>query len=197
MIPMAKPLIGEEEKQEVLRVLGSGGLAQGSEVKAFEDGFAAALGVKHAVATVNGTTALHLALLANGIGPGDEVITVPFTFIASANAVLYCGATPVFVDIEPGSFNMDPDLIEAAITPRTKAILPVHLYGNPADMPRIMAIAERHGLRVIEDACQAHGATIAGRKAGTFDTGCFSFYPTKNITTAEGGIITTNDDEVA
>jgi dTDP-4-amino-4,6-dideoxygalactose transaminase len=197
MIPMAKPLIGEEEKQEVLRVLGSGGLAQGSEVKAFEDGFAAALGVKHAVATANGTTALHLALLANGIGPGDEVITVPFTFIASANAVLYCGATPVFVDIEPDSFNMDPDLIEAAITPRTKAILPVHLYGNPADMPRIMAIAERHGLRVIEDACQAHGATIAGRKAGTFDTGCFSFYPTKNITTAEGGIITTNDEEAA
>jgi dTDP-4-amino-4,6-dideoxygalactose transaminase len=197
MIPMAKPLIGEEEKQEVLRVLGSGGLAQGSEVKAFEDGFAAALGVKHAVATANGTTALHLALLANGIGPGDEVITVPFTFIASANAVLYCGATPVFVDIEPGSFNMDPDLIEAAITPHTKAILPVHLYGNPADMPRIMAIAERHGLRVIEDACQAHGATIAGRTVGTFGTGCFSFYPTKNITTAEGGIITTNDDEVA
>jgi dTDP-4-amino-4,6-dideoxygalactose transaminase len=197
MIPMAKPLIGEEEKQEVLRVLGSGGLAQGSEVKAFEDGFAAALGVKHAVATANGTTALHLALLANGVGPGDEVITVPFTFIASANAVLYCGATPVFVDIEPDSFNMNPDLIEAAITPRTKAILPVHLYGNPADMPRIMAIAERHGLRVIEDACQAHGATIAGRTVGTFGTGCFSFYPTKNITTAEGGIITTNDDEVA
>jgi perosamine synthetase len=197
MIPIAKPLIGEEEKAAVIRVLESGGLAQGREVQALEEAFAAVIGVKHAIATTNGTTALHVALLANGIGPGDEVITVPFTFIASANVVLYCGARPVFVDIEPDTFNMDPALIEAAITPRTKAILPVDLYGAPADMPRIMEIAARHRLRVIEDACQAHGAEIAGRKAGSFGTGCFSFYPTKNITTAEGGMITTDDDEVA
>ncbi|MGI8587228.1 MAG: DegT/DnrJ/EryC1/StrS family aminotransferase [Chloroflexia bacterium] len=197
MIPMAKPLIGEEEKQAVLRVLDSGGLAQGREVAALEDAFAAVIGTRHAVASSNGTTALYLALLANGIGPGDEVITVPFTFIASANAVLFCGARPVFVDIEPDSFNMDPEQIEAAITPRTKAIMPVHLYGNPAKMPRIMEIAERHGLLVIEDAAQAHGASIGGRKVGTFGTACFSFYPTKNITTAEGGMVTTDDDEVA
>ncbi len=197
MIPMAKPLIGEEEKQAVLEVLDSGILAQGSRVKMLEEGFAAVIGTRHAVATSNGTTALHLALLANGIGPGDEVITVPFTFIASANAVLYCGARPVFVDIEPDTFNMDPEQIEAAITPRTKAILPIDLYGNPANMPRIMEIANRHGLRVIEDACQAHGAAIGGRTIGSFGTGCFSFYPTKNITTAEGGIITTDDDAVA
>jgi dTDP-4-amino-4,6-dideoxygalactose transaminase len=197
MIPMAKPLIGEEEKQEVLKVLDSGGLAQGREVATLEERFAAVIGTKHAVATSNGTTALHVALLANGVGPGDEVITVPFTFIASANTVLYCGAKPVFVDIEPDSFNMDPDQLEAAITPRTKAIQPVHLYGNPANMEHIMAIAERHGLRVIEDACQAHGASIGGRRVGTFGSGCFSFYPTKNITTAEGGMITTDDDQVA
>jgi len=197
MIPMAKPLIGEEEKQAVLRVLDSGGLAQGREVAALEAAFAAVIGTKHAIATTNGTTALHVALMANGVGPGDEVITVPFTFIASANTVLYCGATPVFVDIDPVSFNMDPALLEAAITPRTKAIQPVHLYGNPADMAPIMAIAERHGLRIIEDACQAHGAAIGARKVGTFGSGCFSFYPTKNITTAEGGMITTDSDEVA
>ncbi|MDQ2808298.1 MAG: DegT/DnrJ/EryC1/StrS family aminotransferase [Chloroflexota bacterium] len=197
MIPMAKPLIGDEEKQAVLRVLDSGGLAQGREVAALEAAFAAVIGTKHAIATTNGTTALHVALMANGVGPGDEVITVPFTFIASANTVLYCGATPVFVDIDPVSFNMDPALLEAAITPRTKAIQPVHLYGNPADMAPIMAIAERHGLRIIEDACQAHGAAIGARKVGTFGSGCFSFYPTKNITTAEGGMITTDDDTVA
>jgi perosamine synthetase len=197
MIPIAKPQMGEEEKQEVIRVLESGGLAQGKEVERLEEGFAAQIDVKHAVATSNGTTALWVALLANGIGPGDEVITVPFTFIASANSILYCGARPVFVDIEPDTFNIDPELIEAAITPRTKAILPIDLYGNPANMPRIMEIAEKHGLRVIEDAAQAHGASIDGRKVGTFGTGAFSFYPTKNITTAEGGIVTTDDDQVA
>ncbi len=197
MIPMAKPLVGDEEKQAVWRVLDSGGLAQGREVAALEAAFAAVIGTKHAIATTNGTTALHVALLANGVGPGDEVITVPFTFIASANTVLYCGAKPVFVDIDPVSFNMDPKQLEAAITPRTKAIQPVHLYGNPADMAPILAIAERHGLRIVEDACQAHGAAIGARKVGTFGSGCFSFYPTKNITTAEGGMITTDDDAVA
>ena len=197
MIPMAKPLIGEEEKQEVLRVLDSGMIAQGREVQALEEAFAAVIGVRHAIATSNGTTALHTALLAHGIGPGDEVITTPFTFIASANAILYCGARPVFIDIEPDSYNLDPAQIRAAITPRTRAILPVHLYGNPAAMPEIAAIAEQYGLAVIEDACQAHGAAIAGRRVGAFGTGCFSFYPTKNITTAEGGMITTDDDRVA
>ena len=153
--------------------------------------------MKHAIATSNGTTALHVALLAHGIGEGDEVITSPFTFIASANSVLYTGARPVFVDIEPDTFNLDPSQIEAAITPRTKAIMPVHLYGNPADMRAIMEIAERHSLAVIEDAAQAHGAEDDGQRVGSFGTGCFSFYPTKNMTSGEGGMITTDDDDVA
>jgi len=197
MIPIARPLIGEEEKQAVLAVLESGQLAQGEVVEQFERAFAAYCGVRHAIATSNGTTALHLALLAHGIGEGDEVITSPFTFVASANSILFCGAKPVFVDIEPDTFNLDPSQIEAALTPRTKAIMPVHLYGNPADMTTIMDIAQRHGLAVIEDAAQAHGAEVAGRRVGSFGTGCFSFYPTKNMTTGEGGMITTNDDEVA
>ena len=197
MINIARPMIGDEEKQAVLDVLDSGQLAQGKVVADFEAAFAEYCGVKHAVATSNGTTALHVALLAHEIGPGDEVITVPFTFIASANSVLYTGARPVFVDIEPESFNIDVDRIEAAITPRTKAIMPVHLFGNPANMPRIMEIAGQHGLIVIEDAAQAHGSEIDGVRAGSWGTGCFSFYPTKNITTGEGGMVTTNDDKVA
>lgn len=197
MIPIAHPIIGDEEKQAVLAVLESGQLAQGQVVKEFEEHFAAWVGVRHAVATSNGTTALHLALLAHGLGEGDEVITSPFTFIASANSVLYTGARPVFVDIEPDTFNIDPKLIEGAITGKTKAIMPVHLYGNPADMTRIMDIAERHGLKVIEDAAQAHGAKVNGEAVGSFGTGCFSFYPTKNMTSGEGGMITTNDDAVA
>ncbi len=197
MIPIAAPLLGQEEKQAVLETIESGQLAQGKRVKAFEEGFAAVCGVKHAVATSSGTTALHAVILAHGIGPGDEVITTPFTFIASANAAVFTGARPVFVDIDERSYNLDPCRVEAAITPRTKAILPVHLFGNPCDMDAIMEIAERHGLIVIEDACQAHGAAFKGRKVGSFGTGCFSFYPTKNITTAEGGIVTTDDDELA
>jgi perosamine synthetase len=197
MIPISAPLLGDEEKKAVLETIESGQLAQGKRVKAFEEGFAAVCGVKHAIATSSGTTALHTTVLAHGIGPGDEVITTPFTFIASANAAIFAGARPVFVDIDERTSNMDPGRIEAAISPRTKAILPVHLFGNPCDMEAIMDIAAKHGLVVIEDACQAHGATVGGRKVGSFGTGCFSFYPTKNITTAEGGIITTNDDEVA
>lgn len=197
MIHMARPLIGEEEKAAVMAVLDSGQLAQGSVVADFEAAFADYCGVKHGIATSNGTTALHVALLAHEIGGGDEVITVPFTFIASANSILFVGAKPVFVDIDPVSYNIDVDAIEAAVTPRTKAIMPVHLFGNPADMARVQEIAERHNLIIIEDAAQAHGAEIGGKRAGSWGTGCFSFYPTKNITTGEGGIVTTDDDAVA
>jgi dTDP-4-amino-4,6-dideoxygalactose transaminase len=197
MIPIARPLIGEEEKQAVLEVLESGQLAQGAAVEQFEGAFAAYCGVRHAIATSNGTTALHLALLAHGIGQDDEVITSPFTFIASANSILYCGGKPVFVDIEPDTFNINPEQVEAAITSKTRAIMPVHLYGNPADMHAICDIAQRHGLVIIEDAAQAHGAEVSGKRAGSFGTGAFSFYPTKNMTTGEGGMITTDDDDVA
>lgn len=197
MIPIAKPQIGDEEKRAVLEVLESGILAQGPRVQAFEEAFAEMCGVRYAIATSSGTTALHIALLAHGIGPGDEVITSPFTFIASANCALYVGARPVFVDIDPRTFNLDPHLVEAAITPRTKAIIPVHLYGLPCDMGPIMEIAQKYGLVVIEDACQAHGAEYRGKKVGSFGTGTFSLYPTKNITSGEGGMITTNDPEIA
>lgn len=196
MIYMAKPQIGDEEKQAVMEVLDSGMLAQGPRVKAFEEAFAQMCGVKHAIATSSGTTALHVALLANGIGPGDEVITSAFTFIASSNSILFTGAKPVFVDIDPCTFNLDPDKVEAAITPRTKAIMPVHLYGLACDMDPILSIAEKHGLAVIEDACQSHGAEYKGKKVGSFGTGTFSLYPTKNITSGEGGMITTNDSVV-
>ena len=197
MISIAKPVIGEEEKKAVMEVLDSGILAQGPRVAAFEAAFAEACGVKHAIATTSGTTALYLALLAHGIGAGDEVITSPFTFIASANSVLYVGAKPVFVDIDARTFNMDVSQIEAVITPKTKAIMPIHLYGLCADMEAIMDIARKHNLVVIEDACQAHIAKFAGKCAGSFGTGTFSLYPTKNMTSAEGGMITTDDDAIA
>jgi perosamine synthetase len=197
VIPIARPLISNEEKQAVIEALESGQLAQGSRVQAFEEAFATYCGVRHAVATSSGTTALHTALLAHNIGPGDQVITTPFSFVATANAILFTGASPVFVDIEPETYNIDPQLVEAAITPRTKALIPVHLYGHPADMPALLEIADRHGLAIIEDAAQAHGAACAGQRVGTWGTGCFSFYPTKNMTTAEGGILTTNDSEIA
>jgi len=197
-VRMAQPMLGEEEKRAVLAVIESGQLSQGPVVADFEARFAAWCGAKHAVAVSSGTAGLHLALLAHGIGPGDEVITSAFTFIASANAALFVGARPVFVDVDPETFNLDPALIEAAITPRTRAILPIHLYGYPAAMPELDAIARRHGLLLIEDACQAHGATINGRKAGTFGASAvFSLYPTKNMMAGEGGLITTGDDAVA
>ena len=197
MISIAKPLIGEEEKKAVLEVLDSGMIAQGPRVKAFEEAFAAMCGVKHAIATTSGTTALHVALLANGIGEGDEIITSSFTFIASANSALYTGAKPVFVDIDPTTFNINPTLIEAAVTPRTRAIMPVHLFGLSCDMDPILAVAQKYHLLVIEDACQSHGARYKGRRVGSFGTGTFSLYPTKNITSAEGGMITTDYDTVA
>ena len=197
MIPIAKPLIGEEEKKAVIEVLESGVIAQGPRVKAFEEVFAKMCGVEHAIATTSGTTALHTAILAHGIGDGDEVITSPFTFIASANSILFVGAKPVFVDIDPITFNINPVLIEKAITPRTKAIMPVHLFGLSCDMDAILAIAEKHNLVIIEDACQSHGAMYKGKRVGSFGTGTFSLYPTKNITSAEGGMITTNDEKLA
>lgn len=189
-------MLGEEEKQAVARVLESGQLAQGAVVAEFERSFAKFIGVKNAIAVSSGTAALHVALLAHGIGEGDEVITTPFTFIASVNAILYTGARPILVDVDE-TFNIDPGKIEAAISPRTKAIMPVHLYGQPADLGLLAEIASRRGLALIEDSCQAHGATFAGRLAGSFGTGCFSFYATKNMTTGEGGMITTQFDSVA
>jgi dTDP-4-amino-4,6-dideoxygalactose transaminase len=197
MIHMARPIMEAEEKQAVLEVLESGILAMGPRVAEFEEAFAKICDTRYAIATSNGTTALHIALLAHGIGPSDEVITTPFTFIASANSILFVGATPVFVDIDPRTFNIDVAQVEAAITPRTKAILPIHLYGLCCDMDALMSIGGKHHLVIIEDACQSHGATYQGKKAGSFGTGTFSFYPTKNITSAEGGMITTNDEQIA
>ena len=183
----------------ITRVLDSCQFVLGSEVAAFEQAFAKYCGTSECIALNSGTSALHLAFLAAGIGPGDEVITVPFTFVASVSAVLYAGARPVLVDIEPGTFTMDPAAIEAVITPRTKAILPVHLYGQSADMDPIMDIARRHGLVVIEDAAQAHGAKYKGRPVGSIgDMACFSFYPGKNLGAyGEGGAVTTNNPEYA
>lgn len=165
----------------------------GSEVEKFEEEFAVYCDSRFAVGVNSGTSALHLALLAADIGPGDEVITVPFTFVATVAAIHYTGATPVFIDIDPYTYTLDPTLLEAAITPRTRAIIPVHLYGQCADMDAILAIARRHGLLVIEDACQAHGAEYKGRRAGSLgDLGCFSFYPGKNLgACGEGGLVTT------
>lgn len=197
MIPIARPQMGDEEKERVWEAMAAGALAQGPRVREFEAAFAAFVGTAHGVATSSGTTALHLALLGYGIGAGDEVVTVPFTFIASANSILYTGARPVFVDIAPDDFTMDPALLEAAITPRTKAIMPVSLYGQPGRMDEITEIADRHGLALVEDAAQSHGAAIGERRSGTWGAGAFSFYPTKNMTTGEGGMVTTDDADLA
>lgn len=197
MIPIARPLLGKEEIDAVTEVLSSGMIAQGPKVEEFELAFSEYTGCEYAAAVNSGTAALHIALLAHGIGKEDEVITSPFTFIATANSILYTGAKPVFADIEPDTYNIDPEKIKEKINSKTKAIMPVHLYGQSADMKAIMEIAEDHKLVVIEDACQAHGAECLGKKAGSFGTGAFSFYPTKNMTTSEGGIITTSDREIA
>ena len=191
--------IKEEVDSAVLQVLESGHYVLGEEVASFEAEFAAACGVAHGIGVSSGTSALHLALLAVGVEPGDEVITVPFTFVASVAAIEYTGARPRFVDIDPTSLTMNPDHLEAAITPRTKAILPVHLHGQTADMDPILEVARRHGLRVIEDAAQAHLAEYKGRRAGGIgDLGCFSFYPGKNLgACGEGGMVTTNDPAFA
>jgi dTDP-4-amino-4,6-dideoxygalactose transaminase len=197
VIYISKPDIGEAEEAAVLEVLRSGMLAMGARTAAFEEAWAAYCGVRHAVFMGNGTIAQEALLEACGIGPGDEVITVSFTFNATVSALLRVGAVPVFVDVQASDFAMDPSQVEAAITPRTRAILPVHLYGLMADMAPLAEIAERHGILLLEDAAQAHGAAYRGRRAGQFGPAMFSLYATKNLMTGEGGFATTDDDAVA
>lgn len=197
-IPSSRPFIGEDEIAAAVAVLRSGQVVQGPEVAAFEEEFGKVAGAEHGVAVNSGTSALQLALMALGIGPGDEVIVPSFSFAASANAVRLVGAEPVFADIERSSFCVDPEAVAASIGPRTAAVLPVHLYGHPADMNRLTPLAERHGLAVLEDACQAHGAELDGKPVGSFGAaGTFSFYPTKNMHTLEGGMVTTGDPQLA
>ena len=197
MIPVARPDIDDAEVAAVTEVLRSGMLAGGRRVIELETRWAEFIGVRHAIAVSNGTVAEMCIFAGLGIGPGDEVITVGHTFNATVSSILYTGATPVFVDIDPETYDIDPDRVAAAITPRTNAICPVHLFGLPADMDAITELAERHGLAVVEDACQAHGAEFRGRKVGSFGHGAFSLYGTKNMTTGEGGLITTDDDALA
>jgi perosamine synthetase len=194
-IPLAKPILGEAEERAVIEVLRSGQLSLGPKLPAFERLFAQRIGIPHASAVSSGTAGLHLALRAVGVGPGDEVITSPFSFVASANAIIYCGATPVFADIDPVTLNLDPAAAEAAITPRTKAILPVHIFGYPADMPAFERMAEKHGLAIVEDACEALGAKHADGPAvgGRGNPSVFGFYANKQMTTGEGGMITLGD----
>lgn len=196
MIPLSKPIITQDDIDAVNEVLRSGKLAQGNKVAEFETAFADYIGTDFAIAVNSGTAALQIALQAHGIKSGDEVITTPFSFIATANAILYNNAKPVFVDIDIDTYCIDSDLIQESITDNTKAILPVHIYGHPADIKAIMDIAYDYDLVVIEDACQSHGAEYKNKKVGSFGTGAFSFYPTKNMTTGEGGMITTNEPEI-
>ena len=197
-LPISRPYITDQDIEKIIHVLHSGLLAQGDIVGQFEKHFAEYIGVDYAVAVVNGTAALDLLLKAYGIREGDEVITTPFSFIATANAILYQGARPVFGDIDPETFNLDSDTVVELISPRTRAIIVVHLYGHPADMKAFREIAEDHKLVLIEDAAQAHGATYLGRKVGSLgDAAAFSFYATKNMTTGEGGMVVTNDRRIA
>ncbi len=199
MIPAAKPIIGDDERAAVDRVLRSGMIAQGPEVATFEQEFGAHLaGGRTCVAVNSGTAGQHLGLLAAGVGPGDEVIVPSFTFAATANSVALTGATPVFVDIEPDFFCLDPAAVEAAVTERTVGVMPVHLYGHPADMTGLGAVAEKHSIKIYEDAAQAHGATWQGAQVGTFGTfAMFSLYPTKNMTSGEGGMVSCADEDIA
>ena len=199
IIPPAKPIIGQEERDAVDRVLASGMVAQGPEVVAFEEEFSSALaGGREVVAVNSGTSGQHLGMLALGLGPGDEVIVPSFTFAATANTVAVSGGTPVFVDVDPETFTIDPAAVEAAVTERTVGIQPVHLYGHPAPMDQLLAVADRHGLWVFEDAAQAHGATWQGGQVGTFGQGgMFSLYPTKNMTSGEGGMVSCATPEIA
>ena len=197
-IPITRPLFDEREAQGVAAVLESGWVSQGARVEEFEAVFARYVGARHAVATSSCTSALHMALVAIGIGEGDEVLVPAFTFVATANAVEYCRARPVFVDIDLDTFNLDPADLEARITPRTRAIIPVHLFGLAASMTAVLELAQRHGLRVIEDAACAVGTLYRGRHVGAFGAaGCFSFHPRKVITTGEGGMLVTDDASLA
>ncbi|MEM4700777.1 MAG: DegT/DnrJ/EryC1/StrS family aminotransferase, partial [Candidatus Bathyarchaeia archaeon] len=202
MIPINAPQISEEEVEAVIRVLKSGilthALGAGPMVKQFEEEFARFVEAKHAIAVNSGTAALHMTLVGAGIKRGDEVILPSFTFVATAETVVMAGAKPVFVDIDPETYNISPEAIEKSLTKKTKAVIAVDLYGSPADLKPVREIADKHGLKVIEDAAQAHGAVYKGKPVGTYaDVACWSFYASKNMTTGEGGMITTNDDEVA
>lgn len=200
MINIAKPFFGTEEKEAVCRVIDSGMIASGSVVEDFNRQFASYIGCKYGIATSNGTTALEVALRALGIGPGDKVLTTPFSFIASTNAIVYTGATPVFADIDPKTFNIAPDKMEEELKKHgnIKALLIVHLFGQACDMDAIMALVKKYNLLLVEDCAQAHGAAFKNQKVGTFGhAAAFSFYPTKNMTTGEGGMVLTNDDKTA
>ena len=195
VIPLARPVIGDRERELVDGVLRSRQLSLGPTVTEFERMWADRIGTRHAVACSSGTAGLHCCLHALGIGPGDEVITSSFSFVASANVIVYTGATPVFAEVDPLTFNMDPAAVEAAITPRTRAILIVDIFGYPADVPALMAIAERHGLAIVEDACQSIDGDFNGKKLGTYGhPAVYGFYANKQLTTAEGGVILTDDD---
>ncbi len=197
-IPMSAPDITEEDVQAVTEVVRSGRLALGPKTEEFESLIAQYVGTKYAVAVSSGTAALHLIVKALGLGPGDEVLVPSFTFVASANVILYEGATPVFVDIEPDTYNLDPEDLERKVTPRTKAVMVVDVFGHPAEWDEILRISEKHGLKVIDDSCEALGAEYKGRKLGQFgDAAAFAFYPNKQMTTGEGGIIVTDDPEIA
>jgi perosamine synthetase len=197
-IPLARPVIGARERELVDRVLRSGQLSLGPVVAEFERRWAERIGVRHAIACSSGTAGLHCCLHALGLGPGDEVITSSFSFVASANAILFCGATPVFAEVDPLTFNMDPAAVEAAITPRTRAIEIVDIFGYPAEIPALVDVARRHGLGVVEDACQTIDGAYDGRKLGTFGhPAVYGFYANKQLTTAEGGVVLTDDDDLA
>ncbi len=198
MIPAAKPLLGDDEARAVSEVIKSGMLAQGKKVAEFEEGFGKFIGAKHTIAVGNGTQALHVALLAAGVMPGDEVITTAFSFLASSTSIVHCGAKPVFADIDPKTFNIDPDDARKLITKKTRAIMPVHLFGLSSDVKELQKICGENNIAMVEDACQSHGARVGGKGVGTFGiSSAFSFYPTKNITTGEGGAVTTMDDKTA
>lgn len=197
MIPIAKPHIGEDEKRAVMEVLDSGLLVQGERVREFERSFAGYHGIGHGIATSSGTTALITALMAHGIGPGDQVVVPAFTFFATASAVLSVGAKPVFADVDARTLTLGADQVARVLTPQTRAVIAVHLYGCLADMPRLAALCAQHGLILLEDAAQAHGAKLGVHGVGSWGTACFSFHPSKNMTTGEGGMVLTNEERIA
>ncbi|MFX1475315.1 MAG: DegT/DnrJ/EryC1/StrS family aminotransferase [Promethearchaeota archaeon] len=197
-IPIAQPDIGTDELEAAMETMESGWVTQGKKVEAFEESFAEYCGVKYGVAACNGTAALHIALAAMGLKRGDEVITTPLSCVATTNPIIYLGAKPIFVDVDPATLNLNPALVERKISSKTKAILPVHVFGHPVDLDPLVEVAEKSGLYVIEDAAQAHGARYKGKKVGSFGhISCFSFYADKLITTVEGGMALTNDEELA